>query len=131
MRVGMAAVTANTFATLGARPQIGRAFTDDEDRPGGPPVAILGYGLWQNRYGGDPGVLEKVIELDGVARRVVGVMPRGFALPTDYTVNAAEPSQVWIPLQIDPKEISHGNHGLLRGGGARPRRDGASAPRRS
>ena len=39
-------------------------------------------------------------------------MPRGFALPTDYTVNAAEPSEVWIPLQIDPKEISHGNHGL-------------------
>ena len=111
-RVGTAAITANTFSTLGARPQIGRGFTDDEDRPGGAPVAVLGYGLWQNRYGGDPDVLDKVIELDGVARRVVGVMPRGFALPTDYTVNAAEPSQVWIPLQIDPKEISHGNHGL-------------------
>ena len=123
-RVGMAAVTANTFATLGARPQIGRAFTDDEDRPGGAPVAVLGYGLWQNRYGGDPDVLEKVIELDGVPRRVVGVMPRGFALPTDYTVNAAEPSQVWIPLQIDPKEISHGNHGLYAAAALVARRDG-------
>ena len=125
-RVGMAAITANTFATLGARPQVGRPFTDDEDRPGGPPVAVLGYGLWQNRYGGDPDVLEKVIELDGVRRRVVGVMPRGFALPTDFTVNAAEPSQVWVPLQIDPKDISHGNHGLY---GAAALARGATAER--
>ena len=111
-RIGMAAVTANTFSTLGARPRVGRGFTDDEDRPGGAPVAVLSFGLWQNRYGGDPDVLGRVIELDGVARRVVGVMPRGFALPTDYTLSAAEPSQVWIPLQIDPAEISHGSHGL-------------------
>ena len=46
-RVGTAAVTANTFSTLGARPQIGPDFTDDEDLPGGAPVAVLGYGLWQ------------------------------------------------------------------------------------
>ena len=48
---------------------------------------------------------DSVVELDGVARRVVGVMPRGFALPTDFTVDAAEPSQVWIPARIDPAEI--------------------------
>ncbi len=110
-RIGMAAVTANAFAALGARPQVGRGFTADEERPGGAPVAVLSYGLWQNRYGGDPGVLDRIIELDGVARRVVGVMPRGFALPTDFTANAAEPSQVWIPLQLDLADLSHGNHG--------------------
>jgi putative ABC transport system permease protein len=109
-RVGMAAVTANTFSTLGARVLAGRVFTEDEDRAGGAPVAVLSYGLWQSRYGGDPGVIDRVIELDGVARRVVGVMPRGFALPTDFTVAAAEPSQVWIPLQLDPVPESHGNH---------------------
>ncbi len=111
VRVGIATVTANTFATLGARPAAGRAFTEDEDRPGGPPVAVLSYGLWQNRFGGDPAAIGQSIELDGVARRIVGVMPRGFALPTDYTVSAAEPSQVWIPVQFDPKEATHGNHG--------------------
>jgi putative ABC transport system permease protein len=111
LRIGVAGITANTFETLGARPLLGRAFADAEDRPGGPPVVVLGYGLWQSRYGGDAGVLDRVIELDGVARRVVGVMPRGFALPTDFTVDAAEPTQVWIPAQIDPAQLSHGNHG--------------------
>ncbi len=124
VRIGSSGVTANTFATLGARPLLGRTFTEAEDLPGGPPVVILGYGLWQSRYSGDPGVLDRVIELDGVARHVVGVMPRGFALPTDFTVDANEPSQVWVPEQIDPKELSHGNHGyyaaaaLVRGASA-------------
>jgi putative ABC transport system permease protein len=111
IRVGSSGVTANTFETLGARPLLGRTFSDGEDRPGGPPVVILGYGLWQSRYGGDPRVLDRPIELDGVARRVVGVMPRGFALPTDFTVDANEPSQLWRPVQFDSAELSHGNHG--------------------
>ncbi len=126
LRVGIAAVTANTFDTLGSRPLIGRGFTEDEDRPGGAPVAVLGYGLWKNRLGGRPEVLGSTIELDGVARRVVGVMPRGFALPTDFTVDASEPSQVWIPVQFDPKEMSHGNHGYYAAGLLRP---GATAAR--
>ena len=84
VRVGIARVTANTFETLGARPLVGRGFTDEEDRPGGAPVAVLSWGLWQKRFGGDPSALGASIELDGVARRVVGVMPRGFALPTDF-----------------------------------------------
>jgi predicted permease len=113
VRVGAGGVTANTFATLGARPVLGRSFSDAEDLPGGAPVAMLSYGLWQNRYGGDPGVLESSIVLDGVARRIVGVMPRGFALPTDFTVNAIEPSQLWIPLQLDPADPRRGDHGYF------------------
>jgi putative ABC transport system permease protein len=111
VRVGVGAVEAQTFETLGSGPILGRTFTAEEDRPGGPPVAVLGYGLWQNRYGGDPSVVGESIELDGVSRRVVGVMPRGFALPTDYTVSSSSPTQLWIPLQTDPKDLSHGNHG--------------------
>jgi predicted permease len=111
VRVGTAAVTANTFTTLGARPLLGRGFTEEEDRPGGAPVAVLGFGLWQSRYAGDPGAVGGLVELDGVSRRIVGVMPRGFALPTDYTVSAVEPSQLWTPIQFDPKDLSHGNHG--------------------
>jgi predicted permease len=115
VRIGTASVTAEVFDTLGARPILGRTFTAEEDRPGGPPVAILGYGLWQRRYGGDPRVLDRAIELDGVSRRVVGVMPRGFALPTDFTVDATAPSQVWIPLQIDVARLTR-NHGLYAAG---------------
>src|SRR5262249_7047208 len=107
VRVGVAGITANTFETLGARPALGRGFTDAEDRPGGPPVIVLGYGVWQNRFGGDPDVVDKVVELDGVARRVVGVMPRGFALPTDFTEDAAEPTQVFVPLQTDFSQNDH------------------------
>ena len=125
IRVGVAGVTANTFETLGSRPTLGRGFTEAEDRPGGPPVVVLGYGLWQNRFGGDAGAIDRVVELDGVARRVVGVMPRGFALPTDFTEDAAEPTQAFVPNQIDPGQLTHGNHGyfgaakLVRGATAR------------
>ena len=128
VRVGVGQVTANTFETLGARPLLGRGFTEEEDRPGGEPVAVLGYGLWQNRFGGDAGVLGRSIELDGVSRRVVGVMPRGFALPTDFTADRAEPSQVWVPVQFDPRELSHGNHGYYAAGLLRR---GATAARAS
>jgi putative ABC transport system permease protein len=125
VRVGVASITANAFDTLGARPYLGRGFTPEEDRPGGPPVAVLGYGLWQRRYGGDPSVLARAIDLDGVLTRVVGVMPPGFALPTDFTADAAAPSQLWIPLRIDPAELTR-NHGLYAAGklaaGATPAR---------
>jgi predicted permease len=109
-RVGAAAVTANVFDALGAKPQLGRGFTEEEDRPGGPPVAVLGWGLWQASYGGDPSVIGRTVELDGVPRRVVGVMPRGFALPTDFTVDAAEPKQIYVPVQIDFARAENGNH---------------------
>jgi putative ABC transport system permease protein len=126
VRIGIAAVTARTFETLGSRLQLGRDFTAEEDREGGPPVAILGYGLWQNRYGGDPDVLGRSIELDGAARRVVGVAPRGFALPTDFTVDATEPSQLYVPAQLDPASTDHGSHGYY---GAALLKKGATADR--
>ena len=126
VRVGVAGVTANTFETLGARPQLGRGFTEAEDRPGGPPVIVLGYGVWQNRFGGDPEVVDQVVELDGVARRVVGVMPRGFALPTDFTEDAAEPTQVYVPDQVDFSQGDHGNHGYYAAATLAP---GATAAR--
>ncbi|MEP6767283.1 MAG: ABC transporter permease [Acidobacteriota bacterium] len=110
IRVGLGTVTANTFETLGARPLLGRGFTSEEDRPGGPPVAVLGFTLWQTRYGGDPGAVGRTIRLDGIPRRIVGVMPRGFALPTDFTADVAAPTSLWIPLQVDTAAITHDSH---------------------
>jgi predicted permease len=111
VRVGVGFVTANTLDVLGARPLFGRMFTLDEDRPNGPPVAVLGYALWQARYGGDPSVVGRTMLLNDVPVQVVGVMPNGFRLPTDFTVDAAEPTQLWRPLQIDEQNLQRGNHG--------------------
>jgi putative ABC transport system permease protein len=112
IRLGVGLVTANLFDVLGVRPQIGRAFRVEEDVPNGPPVAILGYSLWSARYGGDASIVGRTILLNDVPVEVIGVMPEGFRLPTDFTDDAAEPTELWRPLQIDPKNLTR-NHGLF------------------
>jgi putative ABC transport system permease protein len=112
VRVGMATVTANTFATLGAEPALGRDFRPEEERTGADAVAVISHGLWQRRYGGDAQTVGRTIVLDGVSRQVVGVMPRGFQLPTDFGEDAAEPTEVWVPLLLNTETPVRGNHGL-------------------
>jgi len=89
-RVPVEAVSADLFPTLGAAPLLGRGFTAAEDRLDAPDVVLLGYDLWQRRFGGDPHIVGGAIETDRGPFRVVGVMPRGFRYP--YTEEA------WIPL---------------------------------
>ena len=67
---------------LGISPALGRNFLPEEDRPNGPRVALISYGLWQDHYNRDPGILNRMIDLDGSPARVIGVLPRGFELPT-------------------------------------------------
>jgi putative ABC transport system permease protein len=86
-------ITANTFGLLGQQPLIGRAFLPGEDAPAAQPVAIIGYGLWQNRYGGDPAILGRTIRVNEIPARIVGVMPQGMKFP-----NVAE---MWMPLVPD------------------------------
>lgn len=105
-------VTANTFTTLGATPLIGRGFSPEDDTRGAPPVAVLGYEVWQARYGGDAGILGRRLQIDDMPVEVVGVMPAGFRLPTDFTEDAADPTALWRPLQIDPATAERGSHGL-------------------
>lgn len=69
-------ITANLFSVLGVGPAIGRDFQSDEGRTGGAQAVILSHGLWQRRFGGDPGVLGRSIALNGQPQVVVGVMPR-------------------------------------------------------
>ena len=111
VRLGMSSVTANAFEVLGARPFIGRVFTQAEDRPNGPPVALLSYSLWKTRFGGDTGIVGRKILLNDRPVEVIGVMPDGFRLPTDFTEDAAEPSELWRPLQIDETQLSR-SHGF-------------------
>jgi len=100
VRLNVGLVSANTFDVLGSRPLIGRAFAADDERLNGPPVAVLGYGLWSAQFGGDTGIIGRRIMLNDVPVEVVGVMPEGFRLPTDFTADATEPTALWRPLRL-------------------------------
>jgi putative ABC transport system permease protein len=124
VRVGYAEVTANTFDVLGATPLLGRTFAAGEDREGVDRVAVISHRLWQSYFGGDPGVVGRTLELDGVTRTIVGIMPSGFQLPTDFGEDVAEPSLLWVPLFLDPASTDRGNHGYY---GAAVLANGATA----
>jgi putative ABC transport system permease protein len=88
------AVVSRPFAVvLGLGPLAGRWFSEDEARRGGPPVMVLGEGLWRRRFGGDPGLVGRTVRLDGAPVTVVGIMPRAFGFPTGAELwRPAEPS---------------------------------------
>ena len=90
-RVDAVAASRQLFTILGGTPIEGRTFTPEEDRYGAARVAVIGYGLWQQRFGGAADIVGRRIRLDGADCEVVGVMPRGFAFPERTT-------QVWIAL---------------------------------
>lgn len=92
-RVVGVGVTASFFHTLGVSPSLGRAFTDAEDRPGGPNVAILSHALYARRYRSDPGILSQSIQLDDKPYTVVGVMPASFRMPNDREAKLLIPAQ--------------------------------------
>ena len=83
-------VSANTFSLIGQAPLLGRDFLPEEDRVGAAPACILGYTIWENRYGRDPNILGKTIRIDEVDTTVVGVMPKGMKFPLS--------SDLWTPL---------------------------------
>ncbi len=127
LRIGVGFVTANTLDVLGARPLLGRMFTPGEDRPNGPQLAVLGYPLWQARYNGDPSVIGRTMMVNDLPMEVIGVMPEGFRLPTDFTDDAAEPTQMWLPMRMDETDLSRGSHGLFAAGLLAPGQTAATA----
>jgi predicted permease len=98
------AVTPSFFSTLGRQPFLGRGFTEDEARPGADRFAILGYGLWQTRFGGDRSLVGRDIRLNGEAHRVVGVLPADFRLP-------ARDIAVLVPFAFTPEQMSDQGRG--------------------
>ena len=82
-------VSADYFALFGA-PVIGRTFTAAEDSPHGGNVAVLSYGLWKSRFGGNPKIVGSTIQLDGQPYLVIGVIGRGFVTDT--------PADLWVPF---------------------------------
>ncbi len=125
-RVHIATIQQGILPILGAQPILGRNFTIEEDRPNGPNVVILGYGLWQRHFGGDPTVVGRDVPINGRNARVIGVMASDFRLPTDFGASGGR-TEAWFPLQTDagqqgavpgpefPKTgSSHGYYGVAR-----------------
>jgi hypothetical protein len=101
-RVAGARVSYSTFDLLGVRPFRGRTFRNDEDRAGAPRVGVLGYQLWQRRYGGDESIVGRSVIVDGRDVTIVGIMPPGFRFP--------EVAEYWRPMSLDPKEGTRTDH---------------------
>ncbi|MDF2772390.1 MAG: permease [Geminicoccaceae bacterium] len=101
-RVDGAQITPNLFPLLGVRPVLGRTFLENEGREGNDRVVILGYGLWQRRFGGDSAIIGRTVAVNLRPHTVVGVMPRGFAFP--------ERGQAWIPF-VPARNEARGNRG--------------------
>jgi predicted permease len=98
-RLRSAQVGANLFRALGVAPALGRSFTEDEDRPNGAAAAMVSYELWSRRFGADPSLVGKPIELNGVSVPVVGVLPAGFRLPIDFGSDGR--TDVYRPVATD------------------------------
>jgi putative ABC transport system permease protein len=106
VRIEGEAVSAGFFPALQVSPLLGRTFTAEEDRPGGPAVAILSHSLWSERFGSNPQVVGSTIHLDGAGYTVIGIMPLGFHFPDPDDL-------VWVPLAMSPSDqVNHGSHYL-------------------
>jgi putative ABC transport system permease protein len=90
------AVSANFFDVLGISPAYGRDFIDAEEQAGADQVAVVSYGFWQRRFGGDVRLLGRIVKMNSRQYTIVGIMPRGF----DYPV----PMEMWVPLALTPEQ---------------------------
>jgi predicted permease len=89
-------VSAELLSILGVRPELGRTFYPGEDSAGQDNYVILSHALWEQRFGSDPSIIGRSVQLEGVSRQVAGVMPATFRFPSAKT-------QIWIPLHNDPR----------------------------
>jgi len=92
-RINGTETSVELLSTLGVAPVSGRGFRADDGRPGAEKVVLVGHGLWQRRFGGEP-LVGRTIELDREPHTVIGIMAKEFGFP--------EFAQLWVPLQIDP-----------------------------
>jgi predicted permease len=107
-RILGAAVSASFFRLLGVPPVLGRSFLAEEETPGLDGAIIISYGLWQRRFGADPGIQGRPLSVNGRSFQIIGVMPKGFGYP--------DQAEIWTPLAFTADDLaptSRGDHGLL------------------
>lgn len=97
-------MSADTFSFLGVQPILGRQFRPEEDNLNAPPVALLGYHVWLNLFGGDPALIGRQVPINGRQVTVIGVMPKGWRFP--------EECDIWMPLQLSEKDNPRANYFL-------------------
>jgi putative ABC transport system permease protein len=95
-------VSADYFRVFGAPVALGRTFTPEEDRPGGPAVVVVSNGLWRNRFGSDPGILNRTIDLGQEPYSIIGVI--------GPTYSGDPKSDIWLPLKPDPNSVDQGHY---------------------
>lgn len=93
-----ARVTGSFFRTFGVEPMFGRTINPDDDAESAADVVVLGEAIWRRRFGGDPAVVGSAIVIDGVAHRVVGIMPASFDFPLG--------SRLWAPQRFSPEQLA-------------------------
>ncbi len=94
-------ITANGFDVLGVQPILGRGIRPEEELPGSPQVVLIGYRVWQERYGGSSDVLGTSVTVNGEPGEIIGVMPEGFEFPILQ--------EVWVPLRLDHRTLERGS----------------------
>jgi putative ABC transport system permease protein len=103
-RIGGTVVSASLFAAVDAKPALGRAFTSEDEEWGKDKVVVLSHGLWQRRFGSDPGVVGRELRLNGAGYTVIGVMPAKFGFPPNG-------GEVWTPLSFNAEDAQdRGSH---------------------
>jgi predicted permease len=95
------------FQLTKTTPILGRSFAAKEDQVGAENVVIVGFDIWQNQYGGDNGILDQTIQINGESHRIIGVMPQGYFFPRR--------AELWLPLRKDAKQLSRENTEYIRG----------------
>jgi putative ABC transport system permease protein len=103
-RVPGASVSDGIFRVMGLDPLLGRAISREDDLPSGPKVVVISEELWQRRYGRDPHILGRTIQIDEDRSTIIGVMPAGFHFP--------DRAEFWVPLQMDPAKAARTDYFL-------------------
>ncbi len=103
-RYNLSQMTSNSFSVIGQKPIVGRDFTPDDEKPGAAAVVVLGYGVWENRYGKDPNIIGQTIRINDAPTVVIGVMQRGLKFPID--------SDLWTPLVPTANREKRDSRGL-------------------
>jgi putative ABC transport system permease protein len=97
--------TGNLFALLGVAPLVGRPLVEADSRSGAPRVVALGEGYWKRRFGGDPSVVGRSVEVNGEPAQIVGVLPEAFQIPPGVAL--------WVPITLDERARNAGGRWMV------------------
>lgn len=93
-----AEMSASGFGIVGVAPMLGRTFTAQDEKPGEPPVVVIGQSIWKSRFDSDPNVIGRVVKLGTASTTIIGVMPESFGFPINH--------HIWTPLRVEGSTLA-------------------------